>query len=66
MQRGQLVRFFLNLFCGLLRLVFPSLFYGLRFTPIPDVDAARRLWAAKDYVDPKRVGIWGWVSLESI
>ena len=21
-----------------------------------------RLWASKDYVDPKRIGIWGWVS----
>ena len=21
-----------------------------------------RIWAAKDYVDPKRIGIWGWVS----
>ena len=20
-----------------------------------------RLWASKDYVDPKRIGIWGWV-----
>lgn len=21
-----------------------------------------RVWAAKDYVDRKRIGIWGWVS----
>ena len=20
-----------------------------------------RIWAGKDYVDPKRIGIWGWV-----
>jgi hypothetical protein len=45
-----------------LRLVFPSLSYGLRFAPMSDADVARRIWAAKDYVDPKRVGIWGWVS----
>jgi dipeptidyl aminopeptidase len=24
-------------------------------------DNGGRLWAAKDYVDPKRIGIWGWV-----
>lgn len=23
-----------------------------------------RLWASKDYVDPKRIGIWGWVSVD--
>ena len=23
---------------------------------------AAKLWAAKEYVDPKRIGIWGWVS----
>ena len=22
-----------------------------------------RAWAKKEYVDPKRIGIWGWVSL---
>lgn len=24
-----------------------------------------RIWAGKDYVDPKRIGIWGWVSFAS-
>ena len=23
----------------------------------------RRIWAAKNYVDPKRIGIWGWVRI---
>jgi len=25
-------------------------------------DCSSRAWAAKKYVDPKRIGIWGWVS----
>jgi len=25
-------------------------------------DSSSRAWAAKKYVDPKRIGIWGWVS----
>jgi hypothetical protein len=31
--------------------------FCLRPPPPPHSD-----WAAKDYVDPKRIGIWGWVS----
>lgn len=27
-----------------------------------NVLAVHRAWAAKEYVDPKRIGIWGWVS----
>ncbi|KIK56988.1 hypothetical protein GYMLUDRAFT_247264 [Collybiopsis luxurians FD-317 M1] len=29
------------------------------FETIDQINAAR-IWAAKDYVDPKRIGIWGW------
>ncbi len=27
-----------------------------------DQVGAAKVWAAKDYVDPRRIGIWGWVS----
>ncbi|KAJ7493362.1 dipeptidyl aminopeptidase [Mycena galericulata] len=33
---------------------------NLGFWETKDQVAAARLWAAKDYVDPRRIGIWGW------
>ncbi|KAJ6485813.1 dipeptidyl aminopeptidase [Mycena sanguinolenta] len=33
---------------------------NLGFWETKDQIAAARMWAAKDYVDPKRIGIWGW------
>ncbi|KAH8989460.1 dipeptidyl aminopeptidase [Lactarius akahatsu] len=33
---------------------------NLGFWEARDQINAARLWAAKDYVDPKRIGIWGW------
>jgi dipeptidyl aminopeptidase len=33
------------------------------YSPFVVTILRRSLWAAKDYVDRKRVGIWGWVSL---
>ncbi|KAF7303130.1 hypothetical protein MKEN_01276700 [Mycena kentingensis (nom. inval.)] len=33
---------------------------NLGFWETKDQVAAARIWAAKDYVDPKRIGIWGW------
>ncbi|KAJ7460697.1 dipeptidyl aminopeptidase [Mycena latifolia] len=33
---------------------------NLGFWETKDQIAAARLWAAKDYVDPRRIGIWGW------
>ncbi|KAH9986684.1 dipeptidyl peptidase IV N-terminal region-domain-containing protein [Russula compacta] len=33
---------------------------NLGFWEVRDQLNAARLWAAKDYVDPKRVGVWGW------
>ncbi|KAL4265734.1 peptidase S9B family protein [Pleurotus pulmonarius] len=33
---------------------------NLGFWETKDQVNAARLWAAKDYVDPKRIGIWGW------
>ncbi|KAH9055740.1 dipeptidyl aminopeptidase [Lactarius vividus] len=33
---------------------------NLGFWEVHDQINAARLWAAKDYVDPKRIGIWGW------
>ncbi|KAI9440877.1 dipeptidyl aminopeptidase [Lactarius indigo] len=33
---------------------------NLGFWEVRDQINAARLWAAKDYVDPKRIGIWGW------
>lgn len=28
-----------------------------------DIRCVHRIWAAKDYVDDTRIGIWGWVSI---
>ncbi|KAJ7230529.1 dipeptidyl aminopeptidase [Mycena pura] len=33
---------------------------NLGFWETKDQIAAARIWATKDYVDPKRIGIWGW------
>jgi len=33
---------------------------NLGFWEVRDQINAARFWAAKDYVDPKRIGIWGW------
>ncbi|KAJ7281993.1 dipeptidyl aminopeptidase [Mycena rebaudengoi] len=33
---------------------------NLGFWETKDQIAAARLWAAKDYVDPRRIGVWGW------
>ncbi|KAJ7849979.1 dipeptidyl aminopeptidase [Mycena olivaceomarginata] len=33
---------------------------NLGFWETKDQIAAARIWAAKDYVDPKRIGVWGW------
>ncbi|KAF7322541.1 hypothetical protein HMN09_00032600 [Mycena chlorophos] len=33
---------------------------NLGFWETRDQVAAARIWAAKDYVDPRRIGIWGW------
>ncbi|KAJ7623581.1 dipeptidyl aminopeptidase [Roridomyces roridus] len=33
---------------------------NLGFWETKDQIAAARMWAAKDYVDPRRIGIWGW------
>ncbi|KAK7031462.1 dipeptidyl peptidase IV N-terminal region-domain-containing protein [Favolaschia claudopus] len=33
---------------------------NLGFWETKDQIAAARIWASKDYVDPKRIGIWGW------
>ncbi|KAF8493019.1 dipeptidyl aminopeptidase [Russula emetica] len=33
---------------------------NLGFWEVRDQINAARVWASKDYVDPKRVGIWGW------
>ncbi|KAJ7132184.1 dipeptidyl aminopeptidase [Mycena epipterygia] len=33
---------------------------NLGFWETKDQVAAARIWAAKDYVDPRRIGIWGW------
>ncbi|KAJ7708699.1 dipeptidyl aminopeptidase [Mycena rosella] len=33
---------------------------NLGFWETRDQVAAARIWAAKDYVDPQRIGIWGW------
>ncbi|KAI0249668.1 dipeptidyl aminopeptidase [Lactifluus subvellereus] len=33
---------------------------NLGFWEVRDQVNAARLWAAKDYVDPNRIGIWGW------
>ncbi|KAJ7777301.1 dipeptidyl aminopeptidase [Mycena metata] len=33
---------------------------NLGFWETKDQIAAARIWAAKDYVDPRRIGIWGW------
>ncbi|KAJ6624869.1 dipeptidyl peptidase IV N-terminal region-domain-containing protein [Mycena sp. CBHHK59/15] len=33
---------------------------NLGFWETKDQIAAARLWATKDYVDPRRIGIWGW------
>ncbi|KIY51898.1 hypothetical protein FISHEDRAFT_70393 [Fistulina hepatica ATCC 64428] len=33
---------------------------NLGFWETHDQIEAGRMWAAKDYVDPKRIGIWGW------
>ena len=32
-------------------------------TPADYAIVLLRAWAKKEYVDPKRIGIWGWVSL---
>ncbi len=34
---------------------------NLGFWETQDQIAAARVWAAKEYVDPARIGIWGWV-----
>lgn len=31
-----------------------------RWETVDQINAAK-IWAAKEYVDPKRIGIWGWV-----
>ncbi|KAA1470272.1 dipeptidyl aminopeptidase [Dentipellis sp. KUC8613] len=33
---------------------------NLGWWEVEDQIAAARIWAARDYVDPKRIGIWGW------
>ncbi|KAI0065509.1 hypothetical protein BV25DRAFT_1798631 [Artomyces pyxidatus] len=33
---------------------------NLGFYEVKDQVNAARIWASKDYVDPKRIGIWGW------
>ncbi|KAJ7156898.1 dipeptidyl aminopeptidase [Mycena crocata] len=33
---------------------------NLGFWETKDQIAAARIWAAKDYVDPRRIGVWGW------
>ncbi|TFK34032.1 dipeptidyl peptidase IV N-terminal region-domain-containing protein [Crucibulum laeve] len=33
---------------------------NLGFWETKDQVAAAKIWAAKEYVDPKRIGIWGW------
>ncbi|KAJ7746743.1 dipeptidyl aminopeptidase [Mycena maculata] len=33
---------------------------NLGFWETKDQVAAARLWASKDYVDPRRIGVWGW------
>ncbi|KAI0258657.1 dipeptidyl aminopeptidase [Gloeopeniophorella convolvens] len=33
---------------------------NLGFWEVRDQLNAARIWAAKDYVDPKRIGVWGW------
>ncbi|KAJ7074230.1 dipeptidyl aminopeptidase [Mycena amicta] len=33
---------------------------NLGFWETKDQIAAARIWAAKDYVDPQRIGVWGW------
>ncbi|KAJ7158261.1 dipeptidyl aminopeptidase [Mycena crocata] len=33
---------------------------NLGFWEANDQIAAARIWAAKDYVDPRRIGVWGW------
>ncbi|KAF8555864.1 dipeptidyl aminopeptidase [Imleria badia] len=34
--------------------------YNMGFWETQDQINAARIWAGKDYVDPKRIGIWGW------
>ncbi|KAF8141399.1 dipeptidyl aminopeptidase [Boletus edulis] len=34
--------------------------YNMGFWETLDQINAARIWAGKDYVDPKRIGIWGW------
>jgi dipeptidyl aminopeptidase len=34
--------------------------YNMGFWETRDQINAARIWAGKDYVDPKRIGIWGW------
>jgi dipeptidyl aminopeptidase/acylaminoacyl peptidase len=34
----------------------------LGFWETKDQVSAAKVWAAREYVDPKRIGIWGWVS----
>ena len=34
----------------------------LGFWETQDQVSAARIWAGRNYVDPRRIGIWGWVS----